>query len=45
MGFFEVFSRGLSKVGELLIKNSFSAEQAIIYFTVTVVSNQVLLPH
>ena len=39
------FPGGLSKVGELLMKNSFSVEQAIIYFAVTVVSKQVLLPH
>ena len=39
------FPGGLSKIGELLIKNSFSLEQAIIYFTVTVVLKQVLLPH
>ena len=31
----EFFSRGLSKIGELLINNSFSVEQAISYFTVT----------
>ena len=36
------FPGGLNKVGELLMKNSFSVEQAIIYFTVTVVSKQVL---
>ena len=41
----EVFPGGLSKVGELLMKNSFSVEQAIIYFTVIVVSKQLLLPH
>ena len=39
------FPGDLSKVGELLMKNSFSVEQAIIYFTVTIVSKQVLLPH
>ena len=39
------FPGGLSKIGELLMKNSFSVEQAIIYFTVTVVLKQVLLPH
>ena len=37
------FPAGLSKVGELLMKNSFSVEKAIIYFTVTVVSKHVLL--
>ena len=36
---------GLSKIGELLMKNSFSVEHAIIYFTVIVVTKQVLLPH
>ena len=36
------FPGGLKKVGELLMKNSCSVEQAIIYFTVTVVSKQVL---
>ena len=30
-----LFSRGLIKIGELLINNSFSFEQAISYFTVT----------
>ena len=30
----EFFSRGLSKIGELLMNNSFSVEQAIRYFTV-----------
>ena len=30
----EFFSRGLSKIGELLINNSFSVEQAISYLTV-----------
>ena len=30
----EFFSRGLSKIGELLMNNSFSVEQAISYFTV-----------
>ena len=39
------FPGGLSKVGELLMKSSFSVEQAIIYFTLTVVSKQVLLQH
>ena len=39
-----VFSQGaLSKIGELLINNSFSVEQVISYFTVTSVSKQVLL--
>jgi len=38
------FPVGLSKIGELLINNSFSVEQAISYFTVyTFVSKQVLL--
>ena len=41
-GFF--FPVVLSKIGELLINNSFSDEQAISYFTVyTGVSKQVLL--
>ena len=31
----EFFSRGLSKIGELLINNSFSVEQAISYYTAT----------
>ena len=35
------FLGGLSKIGELLINNSFSVEQAISYFTVTDVSKQV----
>ena len=39
----EVFSRGLRKIGELLIKQSFCVEQAISYFIVTGVSKQVLL--
>ena len=30
----EFFSRGLSKIGELLMNNSFSVEQAISYLTV-----------
>ena len=35
-GCFQTFFPGsLSKIGELLIKNSFSVEQAISYFTVT----------
>ena len=37
------FSNCLSKIGELLINNSFFVAQAISYFTVTGVSNQVLL--
>ena len=38
------FPVGLSKIGELLINNSFSVEQAVSYFTVyTFVSKQVLL--
>ena len=37
------FPGGLSKIGELLINDSFSVEQAISYFTVTGVSKQVLL--
>ena len=38
------FSRGLSKIGELLLNNSFSVEKAYIsYFTVTGVSKQALL--
>ena len=37
------FPRGLNKIGELLINNSFSVEQTISYFTVTGVSKQVLL--
>ena len=32
---YSLFSRGLIKIGELLINNSFSFEQAISYFTVT----------
>ena len=35
VGCLQSFSRGLSKIGELLINNSFSVEQAISYFTVT----------
>ena len=38
----EVFPRGLSKIGELLMKNSFSVEQAISYGTVMGVSKQLL---
>ena len=38
----EAFSTCLSKIGELLINNSFSVEKAISHFTVTGVSNQVL---
>ena len=41
LGFF--FQGALSKIGELLIINSFSVEQVISYFTVTSVSKQVLL--
>ena len=41
-GFF-FFSGGLSTIGELLVINSFSVEQAISYFTVIGVSKQVLL--
>ena len=37
------FSTCLSKIGESLINNSFFVEQAMSYFTVTGVSNQVLL--
>ena len=37
------FSGGLSKIGQLLINNSFSVKQAISYFIVTCVSKQVLL--
>ena len=38
------FSRGLSKIGELSLNNSFSVEKAYInYFTVTGVSKQPLL--
>ena len=37
------FSNCLSKIGELFINNSYSVAQAISYFTVTGVSNQVLL--
>ena len=37
------FPGDLSKVGESLINNSFSVEQAFSYFTVTGVSKQVLL--
>ena len=35
VGCLQSFSTGLSKIGELLINNSFSVEQAISYFTVT----------
>ena len=39
-----LFLGGLSKIGELLINNSFSVEKAYIsYFTVTGVSKQPLL--
>ena len=39
-----LFLGGLSKIGELLINNSFSVEKAYItYFTVTGVSKQALL--
>ena len=39
-----LFLGGLSKIGELLINNSFSVEKAYItYFTVTGVSKEVLL--
>ena len=39
-----LFPGGLSKIGELLINNSFSVEKAYIsYFTVTGVSKQALL--
>ena len=39
-----LFLGGLSKIGELLINNSFSFEKAYItYFTVTSVSKQALL--
>ena len=41
VGCLQSFSRGLSKIGELLINSSFSVEQAISYFTVTNVSKQV----
>ena len=41
LGFF--FQRPLSKMGELLINNSFFVEQVISYFTVASVSKQVLL--
>ena len=34
---------GLSKIGELLINNSFSVQQAISYFLVTGVSKQEFL--
>ena len=37
------FPGGLSKIGQLLIDNSFSVKQAISYFIVTGVSKQVLL--
>ena len=37
------FPGGLSKIGQLLINNSFSVQQAISYFIVTGVSKQVLL--
>ena len=37
------FSGVSSKIGDLLINNSFSVEQAISYFPVTGVSKQVLL--
>ena len=37
------FPGGLSKIGELLINNSLSVEQAFSCFTVTGVSKQVLL--
>ena len=37
------FPGDLSKIGESLINNSFSVEQAFSYFTVTGVSKQVLL--
>ena len=37
------FPGASSKIGELLINNSFSVEQVISYFTVTSVSKQVLL--
>ena len=37
------FQGALSKIGELLINNSFSDEQVISYFTVTSVSKQVFL--
>ena len=36
------FPGDLGKIGELFINNSFSVEQAISYFAVTGVSNQVL---
>ena len=34
------FPGGLSKIGELLIKNRFSVEQAFSYFTVTGLQNK-----
>ena len=37
------FPGGLSKIGELLIKNRFSVEQAFSYFTVTGVQNKYFL--
>ena len=40
---FFFFPGGLSKIGQLLINNSFSVQQAISYFIVTGVSKQVLL--
>ena len=39
------FSRGLSKIGEFLINNCFSVEQAFSYFTVTGLQNKYYCLH
>ena len=38
-------SRGLSKISELLLNNSFSVEQAFSYFTVTGLQNKYFRLH